>query len=283
MSGFTGNDGSELAGGLNPSGQVKALSVDASGNLNVNASVSSGPTNITQLNGHTISDASSDGAALTSTLLTALGAYNGATIDRLIHDLKRLSVSMYGKNAAAGDTPILLDAAGQMTVEQFIQYQIQLGHGFAVTTGQVATGASAAFVGLELLANAIAKNVLVYRCGVIGQGATTDIRLYQGFANTSDTNLTTNLAASVVNIGGVSGNVSALSSVIGSPAATTQTAGFVGSQRGNFGAAANVFLELLQNGSFLFIPKSVAGFLAAYQKVPTNGNTAGITAEWIEW
>jgi len=36
MSGFTGNDGSELVGGLNPSGQVKALSVDASGNLNAN-------------------------------------------------------------------------------------------------------------------------------------------------------------------------------------------------------------------------------------------------------
>src|SRR5579859_913898 len=55
MSGFTGNDGSALAGGLNPSGAVKALSVDASGNLNVNASVSSGPTNITQINSAAVS------------------------------------------------------------------------------------------------------------------------------------------------------------------------------------------------------------------------------------
>ena len=33
MSGFTGNDGSELAGGLTPSGIIKALAIDASGNL----------------------------------------------------------------------------------------------------------------------------------------------------------------------------------------------------------------------------------------------------------
>src|SRR5579884_1825732 len=55
MSGYVGNDGSQLAGGVNPSGQVQGLSVDASGKLNVNASVSSGPTNITPVNGTAVS------------------------------------------------------------------------------------------------------------------------------------------------------------------------------------------------------------------------------------
>lgn len=41
MSGYIGNDGSALAGGINASGQVQGLSVDNTGKLNVNASVSS--------------------------------------------------------------------------------------------------------------------------------------------------------------------------------------------------------------------------------------------------
>ena len=42
MSGYVGNDGSQLTGGLNPSGQAQALSVDASGKLNVNTIIATG-------------------------------------------------------------------------------------------------------------------------------------------------------------------------------------------------------------------------------------------------
>ena len=39
MSGFTGNDGSALAGGFNPSGAVAGLNLDASGNLKTNTHI----------------------------------------------------------------------------------------------------------------------------------------------------------------------------------------------------------------------------------------------------
>lgn len=133
MSGYVGNDGSQLAGGLNPSGAVKALSVDASGNLNVNASVSSGPTNITQVssanvgptNGLPVSGNNSGALAVIAVdssgrlILVPNTAFNMAQIAGIapgLDNTNELRVSAYGKNAAAGDTPLLVDSSGRPLV-----------------------------------------------------------------------------------------------------------------------------------------------------------------------
>lgn len=134
MSGFTGNDGSELVGGLNPSNVAQALSVDASGHLNVNASVSSGPTNITQVSSVNVGPANglpvsgNNGGSLVVIGVDSSGrlilapntAFNVAQIGGAtpqMDNTHELGVSLYGKgNGAAGDTPLLLDASGRVLI-----------------------------------------------------------------------------------------------------------------------------------------------------------------------
>src|SRR5579872_2360127 len=107
MSGFTGNDGSELAGGLTPGGAIKALSVDNAGNLNVNASVSSGPTNITQVLGAALS---------ASNPLFVAQSQNGA---------------------------VLADTNPEINISN-IQQMILNGKGFSCSTGKITAAANQA-------------------------------------------------------------------------------------------------------------------------------------------
>ncbi|MBX5455901.1 MAG: hypothetical protein IRZ31_03285 [Thermogemmatispora sp.] len=93
MSGYLNSDGSLLIGGLNPTGLGQALQLDAQGNLKTTATLNAAAeqnVNLNQLNGVA---PQADGA--------------GAN---------RLGVSLYGKNSAPGDTPILLDSAGRQIV-----------------------------------------------------------------------------------------------------------------------------------------------------------------------
>lgn len=339
MAGYTGNDGSELAGGLTPGGTIKALSVDNSGNLNVNASVSSGPTNITQINSAAVSasnglpvsgnnggslvvlDVDSSGRLYVnvnslpalvagSALIGGVELYDSSGVNKLAIDASgrltlvpnssvnvaqiggatpqidnshELGVSLYGKgNGAAGDTALLLDALGQMTIEQFVQYQIMAGHGFMATTGYLAVGANNAFVALQMAANSISKNVLVYSI-LIGNGAglETDGRIYMANVATADTNLTTTLTAG--NMQANSATTSALTTLACSPANTTQTSGFVGTNSTTWLATANTQLELLAPSKFLFIAKSSAGSIEIAQKKSTSTNSALISVFWVEW
>ena len=85
MSGFTGNDGSGLVGGLNPSGAVKALSVDASGNLILS--------NLLQIGGQN---------ALVETLGAMAGAFVTEDVIRNFTLMGKAFSVTTGKNQAPG-------------------------------------------------------------------------------------------------------------------------------------------------------------------------------------
>ena len=112
MSGFLGSDGSALAGGLNPSGVAQGLSVDATGKLNVNASVSSGPTNITQINGATLS---------ASNPLFVAQSQNGAVLSATnpeinISNIQQLILNGAAFNYSTGKIAAAVNMAGQFWV-----------------------------------------------------------------------------------------------------------------------------------------------------------------------
>lgn len=174
-------------------------------------------------------------------------------------------------------------SANPLISEDQIRAYILAGQGFSATTGLITTGIAAAFVGIELLCNAAAKNILLYNVLITGNGNGADGRLYQGLTNTLDTGLTTNLAtAGIVNQSGAA-TASVVTSLMGSPAATVQLGGLVGNQRVQIGVPQFYTNNLLQNESVVFIPKSTVGFCAAYMKVVTLGNSAGLTLEWVEF
>ncbi|HEY6543198.1 MAG TPA: hypothetical protein VIZ18_19805 [Ktedonobacteraceae bacterium] len=314
MSGFTGNDGSGLVGGLNPSGAVKALSVDASGNLNVNASVSSGPTNITQVSSANVGPTNglpvsgNNGGSLVVIGVDSSGrlilvpntAFNLAQIAGVapgLDNTNELRTSLYGKNAAAGDTPLAVDTSGRMQTANYIggaavgnanpypsadqvRLMILNGQGFSLVQEAIATGGGNAFVGMQIIANSIAKNILLYRAWA-EQGQAAGInRLYQALNATADTNLTDTLTP--VNNGGVS-TASALSSILGKNSLPSQTSGFQGSLLYSGGLAANTTLDLLAQGQCLYIPKNTTGSISIYSKVVTSGNAATIGLCWVEF
>lgn len=107
---------------------------------------------------------------------------------------------------------------------------------------------------------------------------------------TTDTSVTPNVTygqlavnASVTPAANQSGAATAsVATVKGAPAGvTTQTT--VGTQRAQYAAAANTNVELLQNGSTIYIPKNTAGYAVGYVKVATAANSAAVSAEWIEF
>lgn len=192
-----------------------------------------------------------------------------------------LAMSVRGKGAGtAGDTALLLDALGQMTIEDFIRYQILQGNGFAATTGLIATATNSnAMVGLQILGANASKNILIYRMfATPGGNLESDVRLNQGTANTPDTNLTA--SPNVVNQSGAA--TSSVATVKGAPASVTTTT-TVGTQRAQYSVGANTVVELLQQGSTIYIPKNTNGYGVGYVKVATAANSAAMSAEWIEF
>lgn len=122
MSGFTGNDGSELAGGLTPSGTIKGLSVDNAGNLNVNASVSSGPTNITQINSAAVS--ATNGLPVSGNNGGSLVVLDVDSSGRLYVNITSLPALAAGSNNiggveifdSGGANKLAIDASGRVLV-----------------------------------------------------------------------------------------------------------------------------------------------------------------------
>lgn len=196
------------------------------------------------------------------------------------------AVSLYGRVTSPGDTSILLDALGQMTIEDFIRYQIMAGHGFHATTGLIATGTgSGNYVGMQAIINAIANNVLIYNilCFSGSGAASTDARLYQGTSATADAALSTNLLTAIKNQQPASATASALSALWGSPAGTTQSGSFVGTQTDQSGVPASQTYNLLQSPSIMWFKAGDIASVAAYMRVTTSANQAAVSMDWIEF
>ena len=345
MSGFTGNDGSELAGGLTPGGAIKALSVDNAGNLNVNASVSSGPTNITQINGAAASATNglpvsgNNSGALAVIAVDGSGrlvlvpntSFNLAQIGGVAPGLDNTNeqrVSLYGKNAAAGDTPLLLDAAGHLLPDVIdrwarqlgqvdiartlgaaisasnplfvaqsqngavladtnpeinisnIQQMILNGKGFSCSTGKIAAAANMA--GSWFSPNTSTKNKLIY-----------SIRMFYSNANqinearlitADDANITagTSVIGQAVNqkVGGAAPEaVDAMhyASAVTAPAIAAATEPYDLAE-----IQAALLLEVVQAGSFIYIPAGTAGGIACYSATTASGSWA-MTVKWVEY
>ena len=322
MSGYTGSDGSALAGGLNPSGVVKALSVDAGGNLNVNASVSAtnpsvgtegsaAPASSTLIGG-------SDGTNLQGALVESAShpnlraaIYNGAnevavdTSGRLtlvpnssvnaaqiggqapkLDNTNELGVSLYGKNAAAGDTAVLVDSGGRVYVSQTlggnvisgtnpepniaqIQQEIINGAGFCATSGKQTSG-GAIITGLSIFnPNASGKTLYIYSIKVAEAGSNTH-SLQVGI--TSDPALAN--AATVTNRKNGGGTSVANATYLN--AATTFSTGSVAEVDSISGNTTGQFLE---PGEYLVVPpNSGIGVL-----VGTSTNVWAATIKWVEF
>lgn len=164
--------------------------------------------------------------------------------------------------------------------QDFIRTLIVAGQGYSATLEALATGASPAFVGMQLVANSIAKNILVFRAFVFQGQSFSVSRLYQSLTAASDASLTG--VGTAVNLS-CSNVASALSAINVSVAATTEISGFVGSQIGTGGGGAFTSLDLLQQGEILFIPKNTAGSISVYSKVTTSGNNASVVLYWVEF
>lgn len=212
----------------------------------------------------------------------ASGAFVAGSIVDLATIAAAISSSKMQANIAQmnGITP-LIDALGQMTIEQFVQYQIMQGHGFSATTGLVATGATNAFICMQAAVNNIAKHVLIFSIQIGVNAVMNDGRIYTNSAATADSNLTSALTA--YNLQPKSANVTALTTLAGSPAATTQTTGFEGNQSASFMGVGGSYQQLLQGGGYYYFASGDTASVEVAMKIPTSANSGSITMFWIEW
>ncbi len=283
MSGYVGNDGSQLAGGVNPSGQVQGLSVDASGKLNVNASVSSGPTNITQVNGTAVSHTNGlpvGGDNGTSVVVLPLEALNNL-----------LKASLYGKNANPGDTPLAVDSSGRLLTANYIggspvgtsnpypsADQIRLwcanGQCFRATTGKQ-SGPGSGLVGISLFNPATQTTKSIYIFSIRVQSAAAAFHQLQ--ATTSDPALT-GVTPTVTNLK-AGGPASVIPAANITATNTTRTAD--GTIIDTVAAPGNQSFELLTPGTVIVLPPGAANGIEALANLSGTNNWS-ITLMWAE-
>ncbi len=177
-----------------------------------------------------------------------------------------------------------VDAQGRWLTTDQVRAYVAAGQAFRATTGQVATGGANAWIGLQLVANNPALNIIVYNILVWCNASSSDVRLYQNPGSTlTDGGLTTNLLAGIQNQNLGSATTSLLSALNGSPASTTQaTPANAGTYVLGGGVSGNSSLYLLQNGSQVWLPKGKQSTLGIYLIEGTSGNKAGISIEWVE-
>ncbi|SRR5579871_467258 len=192
----------------------------------------------------------------------------------------------------ACDTPMLEQAltldqnfSGVQVTEDLIRYMISQGKAFRVATGQVATGAANAWIGLQGVTNNLPVNVIIYNIMVSANASTSDVRLYQNPGTTIvDPGLTQNLLSSIANQKTGAGSSSQLSALNGSPAATTQANPVnAGNIVADEAVVGNSTLNVLTNGSLLWLPKGAQNTFGVYAIQGTSGNKISITLEWIEF
>ena len=310
MSGFTGNDGSGLVGGLNPSGQVKALSVDNAGNLNVNASVSSGPTNITQINSAAVSATNglpisgNNGGSLVvldvdssgRLIVGNLAQIGGATPQ--IDNSHELGVSLYGKGSgAAGDTPLLLNSDGSAQIDirkvlgaamsvnnplisaDLIRYALINGTLYSLGMTASSTGASSAAIALFGGAGGISKNTLIV--SVYGSSIGNQVILKCGTLAALDANVATNTTPTPLKAGGAASLYTGSNAAINAPTGTSNPT-YTGSFFRYITEQANVAQELAITGmGIYYIPANTAN--AGFEAVLVQGSAAGIYALNLIW
>ncbi len=300
MSGFTGNDGSALAGGLNPSGAVKALSVDASGNLNVNASVSAGPTNITQINsaaagatnGLPVSGNNSGSLVVIGVdssgrlILVPNTAFNVAQIGGVtpqMDNTHELGVSLYGKGTNPGDTALLLESvgalAGGVVTQDMMKRATIAGYAYSATTGKL-SAPGAATLGFQVFSPANnTKNILIYSL-IIANVGTGLHQLMKTAANVNTITGWTDVAGTISNNGA---NATA-STATCSYSNTNVTGGLLGTAREIPGNGANVPVECFTNGECIWLPAGAASIAGIALYLNANGaNAWGITCEYLEF
>jgi hypothetical protein len=216
----------------------------------------------------------------------------------------RLQASLYGKNSAAGDTPLLLNPDGSAQIDlrkvagsalslsnplitqDFIRTAIANGQGFTATNGAPATATNA---NLDVCALSIfnpsnsGKSVLIYRLACSTQAATTSntdtIR-----ATTADPSGTTGFTGTFsgynTKLGSGTASVASLcSSATGISASVTPT----GTAIGLYGTTANGLIELLQNGACFLLPNGSAEGIEVIMRVTTAGNLFSAMVQWIEF
>ena len=166
------------------------------------------------------------------------------------------------------------------SIQTLIDQALLAGQGYSVTTGSVTTGATNAWLGLELLWTTPSKLIIIYNVVVSSANSGSPVQINQATTTTLDAGLTTNLLASVLNNSG-SGPASIVTSVQGSPAATTQASGLIGSARLSAVASTTSINPLLLSSAKIIAPKTTLN-IAVYSKFATSGNAASITIDWVE-
>jgi hypothetical protein len=268
--GFTGNDGSALAGGLNPSGVVKALSVDASGNLNVNASVSSGPTNITQISSANVG--ATNGLPVSgnnSGSLVVIGVDGSGRL--ILVPNTAFNVGQWNGSAPGAGNPVI-------TEDQIRAYTIA-GNAYSATTGKLVAPGSAT-LGFQLFNPANnTKNILIYSLIIANVGAGLH-QMYKTSANVNTITGWSDVAATITN----NGANAAASTAVASYSNVNVTGGLLGTARELTGNSANAPVEVLTNGECIWLPAGVGAIagIAVYFNA-TGANAWGITCEYLEF
>lgn len=177
-----------------------------------------------------------------------------------------------------------VDAQGRWLTTDQVRAYVANGQGFRATTGQIATGAANSWIGLQLVANNPALNIIIYNILVWCNASSSDVRLYQNPGSTlTDGGLTLNLLPQISNQNLGSSTTSLLSALNGSPAGTSQAnPANAGTYVLGAGVVGNSSLYLLQNGSQVWLPKGKQSTLGIYIIEGTLGNKAGISLEWVE-
>lgn len=173
-------------------------------------------------------------------------------------------------------------ADGGFPTTDRIRSLIMAGQGFRLTTGKVGLGAGGTAVGLEVVWNAITKNVLVYRAVSTAVASASDITLVHDNLTTQDAALTANLLTSIANLRTGSNITSLATAAWGTPANSTATA-TAGSPTLYERVGANTSEDMLINQSCIFIPVGQAARVIVYLVMSTAAGNGGNTLEWIEF
>lgn len=227
--------------------------------------------------GNVAQGATTDTAATTDTGTFTLMALFKRLLTKFVYDsTDRLKVSLYGKSSAAGDTALLLDSLGQMTTEQFIQYQIAQGKGYTVSSGKQTNAAGGNFP-MEFLNSSVAKTFLIYSVTVSSVGAATTNQIN---TITADAGWTGNTTPTILNQR-AGGAASSISTVVYNT--TTQTVGAASTLLATNTQGANATTELLAgSGSYYILPPSTANGIVVWT-IPTGASAWAITIKWVEF
>ncbi len=171
---------------------------------------------------------------------------------------------------------------GEAITSDEIRALIMNGQGYRVTTGRIATGAGGTIVGLEIICNAIAKNVFFYRGNISANGVAGVGTLVADNSITQDAALTTNLLTSIANQK-IGGPASAVTAAWATPGASTATA-TVGTASLSIEVPAHgPGIEMFVYSGGVYIPAGQAGRCILYFQVNTAANAGEDCLEWVEF